>query len=576
MNITLLRRFTIRVRMIGAIGVVLGLLLAVGGVGVFGLMRTTAVIDHFVASTHRDTVALSALHAAVGDFRRYEKDVMLNLADAEKVAASKAEWAKSVDVARARAKALQVDQNDEGSVHAKRVGELIDDYQIKAALVWAQLDAAKFAGPADVNKAFGGANKAAQTAETELAALDEHLKKEAQADDVERQSVQRQSFAMFAAVLVLSVLFMVPATLANMVSICRPLDQARAHAERIAGGDLSGEVDDQGRDESAQLLHALRDMQAALRRLVGDVRQSTESIDTAAAEIATGNTDLSQRTEQTASNLQQAAGSLHQITGSVRQTADSAAQANQLAASASSVAVRGGEVVAQVVATMGEIETSSRRIADIIGTIDGIAFQTNILALNAAVEAARAGEQGRGFAVVAGEVRTLAQRSAEAAREIKTLIGASVERVEAGTRLVQDAGSTMGEIVTSVRRVTDVIGEITASSTEQSQGISQVNTAVTQLDQMTQQNAALVEQSAAAAESLKEQASRLVKVVAAFRIDAAGAIAARRAPAIQRPARPATAPEHAAPAREAIARASGGLSAPAAAAAGNDGDWETF
>ena len=269
---------------------------------------------------------------------------------------------------------------------------------------------------------------------------------------------------------------------------------------------------------AGSLLAGLETMIQAMRSTLLQVRHSTDSISTASAEIATGNQDLSQRTEQTASNLQQAASSIEQLTGTVKQSADSARQANQLASSAAEVAARGGSVVSQVVSTMNEINASSKKIADIIGVIDGIAFQTNILALNAAVEAARAGEQGRGFAVVAAEVRSLAGRSADAAKEIKTLIGASVERVEAGSRLVADAGSTMTEIVGSVQRVSDIIGEITAASAEQSEGISQVNSAVTQLDQMTQQNAALVEESAAAAESLKQQAGSLAQVVGTFRL----------------------------------------------------------
>ena len=261
----------------------------------------------------------------------------------------------------------------------------------------------------------------------------------------------------------------------------------------------------------------------SIERSISQVRASADSINTASIEIATGNQDLSTRTEQTASNLQQAASSMVQLTGTVKQSADSARQANQLASSAAEVAQRGGSVVAQVVSTMDEINTSSKKIADIIGVIDSIAFQTNILALNAAVEAARAGEQGRGFAVVASEVRSLAGRSAEAAREIKGLIGASVEKVDAGSRLVADAGQTMTEIVSSVQRVTDIIGEITAASSEQSDGIGQVNQAVSQLDQMTQQNAALVEQSAAAAESLREQAASLARVVGTFQLDLHGA-----------------------------------------------------
>jgi methyl-accepting chemotaxis protein len=291
-------------------------------------------------------------------------------------------------------------------------------------------------------------------------------------------------------------------------------------AEKLVAAD--GTIDFRAARIDSQAPSTLR-MLDALQRIessIATVRASTDSIATASHEIAQGSGDLSQRTEVTASNLQQTASSMEQLTGTVRQSSDAAAQANQLASSASSVARRGGEVVAQVVSTMDEINTSSKKIADIIGVIDGIAFQTNILALNAAVEAARAGEQGRGFAVVAGEVRSLAQRSAEAAKEIKSLIGTSVDKVEAGSRLVSDAGATMNEIVSSVQRVTDIIGEIAAAAAEQGQGIGQVNTAVVQLDSMTQQNAALVEQSAAAAESLKEQAERLQQVVSTFSVAA--------------------------------------------------------
>jgi len=301
-------------------------------------------------------------------------------------------------------------------------------------------------------------------------------------------------------------------------AIAGPLRQLVRQAERIGQGDLSQVASSARNDEIGEVQRALEAMREALARALAEVRHSADSIQTASAEIATGNADLSQRTEQTASNLQQAASSMSQLTGTVRQSADAASTANQLAGSAAQVAQRGGAVVGQVVSTMDEINTSSKKIADIIGVIDGIAFQTNILALNAAVEAARAGEQGRGFAVVAAEVRSLAQRSAAAAREIKGLIGASVERVETGARLVQDAGATMDEIVASVGRVSDIIAEISASTVEQSQGIGNVNTAVTQLDQMTQQNAALVEESAAAAESLKDQAVKLSQVVGGFRL----------------------------------------------------------
>ena len=302
-------------------------------------------------------------------------------------------------------------------------------------------------------------------------------------------------------------------------SITGPLSRAEAMARTIAQMDLTDRpASSYANDETGRLLRSIDTMRGALTDTLHQVRVVVDGISTASSQIASGNQDLSARTEHAAGNLEETAAAMEQLTATVRHSADSALQANQLAASAGAVARRGGEVVAQVVTTMDEINASSRRIADITGVIDGIAFQTNILALNAAVEAARAGEQGRGFAVVATEVRSLARRSAESAREIKALIGVSVDKVEAGARLVVQAGSTMDEIVASVQRVGDMIAEITAAATEQSAGIGQVNVAVTQLDQMTQQNAALVEESAAAAESLREQAQRLSGVVATFRL----------------------------------------------------------
>ncbi|MGM9483819.1 methyl-accepting chemotaxis protein [Roseateles sp. NT4] len=371
--------------------------------------------------------------------------------------------------------------------------------------------------------------------------------------------------------------------------VAQPLASLQKAVGAIADGDLSQSVSSTRNDEIGSLIQDTESMRQRLASTIGTVRNSVDSIGTASTEIATGNLDLSQRTEQTASNLQNAASSMSELTGTVRQTADSARTANQLVQSAVSAATRGGEVVGQVVTTMDEINAASKKISDIIGTIDGIAFQTNILALNAAVEAARAGEQGRGFAVVAGEVRSLAGRSAEAAKEIKALIGNSVERVENGARLVQTAGTTMGEIVSSVQRVQDIIGEISSAATEQSEGIASVNTSVVQLDQMTQQNAALVEESAAAAESLKEQAQRLVEAVAVFRVSGSEShrvSAPRPAPAPVTASKPAAA-KPAAPAPKAAtprpappaakpAPVSAPRPAPAPAAATDEGDWETF
>jgi len=367
-------------------------------------------------------------------------------------------------------------------------------------------------------------------------------------------------------------------------SITRQLGGEPAYAadvvKRVADGNLTKEIATRDGD-STSLLAWMKKMQENLRGIVGEIKESTETIGTASSQIAQGNADLSQRTEEQASSLEETASSMEELTSTVKQNAENAKQANQLAAGASDVAVKGGAVVKQVVDTMSAISESSKKIADIIGVIDGIAFQTNILALNAAVEAARAGEQGRGFAVVASEVRNLAQRSAAAAKEIKALIGDSVEKVGTGTKLVDEAGQTMQEIVSSVKRVTDIMAEITAASQEQSSGIEQVNTAITQMDEVTQQNAALVEEAAAAAESMQEQAEQLAQAVSVFKLDheAAGAIA--RVPA---PKRESTAQTHRAsvtPLKRKLAPvklAAANADAPRAkkVAGGGDEEWKEF
>jgi methyl-accepting chemotaxis protein len=374
-------------------------------------------------------------------------------------------------------------------------------------------------------------------------------------------------------------------------SITAPLRRAVVVAESVAQGDLNTQIDVSGQDETAELMRALKAMTDSLTRVVSEVRSNSESVATASAEIAQGSQDLSQRTEEQASALQQTASSMEQLGTTVTQNADNARQANQLAKGAARVAAEGGQVVAEVVQTMKGINDSSRRIADIIGVIDGIAFQTNILALNAAVEAARAGEQGRGFAVVASEVRSLAQRSATAAKEIKSLISASVEQVNQGSDLVDKAGATMQEVVSSIQRVTDIVGEISTATTEQSSGVTQISDAVGQMDQATQQNAALVEQTAAAAESLKSQAAQLVQAVSVFNLNTqhdfrsqqTGAEAASIAKAALQRVAHASAARPTASAARSSARPAGNASAPASSApqpsqatASAKDDWTSF
>jgi methyl-accepting chemotaxis protein len=488
----------------------------------------SALASHAAISTvtelfdKADTTAqrVGALRESMASVRRYQAEMMATaVSNPTGVEPLHAAWKKEIGALNAGGEELvqsfPADKALSGLVAKQK--KLLADVSEVIEPIATQLQDAKM----DAAAALAYAQKANESLDAAQANLTAILKsRQAVAADIRGELAHDsliESMARLGLVGVTLAIFL-PLMWVTLRSICNPLDQAVSVASRIAGGNLGSRIDVEGKDEAARLMKALADMQAALRGLVGQVRESSESIQFASSEVASGNLDLSQRTELTAGNLQRTASSVEQLTTTVRQSADSAHTANQLASSAAEVAARGGDVVSQVVSTMDDIHASSKKISDIIGVIDSIAFQTNILALNAAVEAARAGEQGRGFAVVAGEVRNLAQRSAEAAREIKTLIGASVDRVESGSRLVQDAGTTMTEIVASVQRVTDIIGEISAAATEQSQGIGDVNGSISELDQMTQQNAALVEQSAAAAESLREQATKLAGVVSTFRL----------------------------------------------------------
>ena len=526
----LMRAFSIRTRMIGAIAVVMALLALLGGAGMLGMLRIHAQSQDFITQSHAAVALLGQLRGELGNVRQHEKDMIIHYEKTEQVRMAKGQWDAAVDAAIQVAQQLEQVLPEEDRAHAQEVAGFLKAYRERFAPVARQLEDGGYDTATIANRMSERAIEQVANATAQMQQLERALAEDVQqAIDTQNSTAERTKWLFILAV-VLAIVVVVPLTLLNMVSICRPLVTARAMAQAIAGGDLAQRVAVQGRDEVADLQRALVDMQQGLAGLVSQVRDASGSIATASQQIAMGNQDLSARTEQTASNAQEAVASLSQLTATVQQTASSSQVASQLAATASGSAVRGGDVVQQVVGSMQDIAGSSRKIGDIIGLIDSIAFQTNILALNAAVEAARAGEQGRGFAVVAGEVRSLAQRSAAAASEIKQLIGASVAAVDGGVRQVEDAGRAMQEIVSGVQRVTDIIGEINAAASEQSAGIGQVNGAVGEIDRMTQQNAALVEESAAAAESLREQAARLSQVVQQFRLDGGDLLAGADAP----------------------------------------------
>ena len=524
---------------------------AVGGLGAWSLDRVVSAAATFITHDSAIRKTLAELHVTLHAARGNEKDVLISMDNAAEVERSATLWQK--DIARVRELSKAIDAKitlPESKQAMAEMTKRIDGYASGFELVLSRVRAQAFDNPAAARRMMARVQQDFVQAEGVLAGAGKMLDERSGALKDTLVASGQRALAIVTVVAVGGLAFGLLFGWRTRSAIVAPLSEAAALARSVAGGDLTRSVRSQRDDELGDLLAALSDMSARLASTIGEVRSASLQIGTASNEIAAGNGDLSVRTEQTASSLQQTAASVEQLAQAVRSNAESARQANQLALSASEVASRGGKVVDEVVATMGEITDGSRRIGDIIGVIDGIAFQTNILALNAAVEAARAGEAGRGFAVVAGEVRGLAKQSADAAREIKSLIEASVAQVDSGSRLVVDAGSTMKEIVASVQRVTDIIGEISAATGEQNGGIGQVNTAVGQLDRMTQQNAALVEQSAAAAASLQSQAERLTTTVSTFRtgdaapnrvmasVPATPAAAAKRIQADKAPAGP--------------------------------------
>ncbi|CAM3814172.1 methyl-accepting chemotaxis protein [Roseateles saccharophilus] len=512
-------QFPIRARL-AAVGVLAGLgMLLIGGSGLLAQSDAREQLKRFVDNDVEALAQLSNARAAVGNLRRYEKDTLINMADAQTVAKYRKDWEEAEAKARAAldkaatlklsAEILTEVAGAQGALKAYREG-----FQPFAERV----AKGEFPDTAEANKGMGAIKDPVRALDKELAALTKLIDSNSETQIAQIDARFASSRTGLIVLLVVAIVVLTLLLRANSQSILGSLRRAVNAAERIARQDLTGEVPVRGRDETAQLMKGMASMQDALVDVVRHVRGATDNIANASKEVAVGSQDLSTRTEQAASNLQETASAMEELTASVTHNAEAAARANQLAGDAAQVARRGGDVVTEVVATMGLISSSSHKISDIIGTIDGIAFQTNILALNAAVEAARAGEQGRGFAVVASEVRTLAQRSAEAAKEIKALITRSGENVDSGTALVAQAGETMQEINASIARVSGIVAEISHATSEQSTGIGQIGQAISRLDEMTQRNAALVEESAAAAQSLQQQADELSRSVAVFKL----------------------------------------------------------
>jgi methyl-accepting chemotaxis protein len=514
---TQMRRFTIRTRMRGAIAVVMVLLATVGGAGLYGMVFTQQALDAFRHHAYEELRSLNHLSQQLSAVRRHENTMVMQAGQAEAVGTAAEQWRSRVAAVREAAQAMLAGEEDADNALVRDLLTQLQGYEQGMAGAVPRLASGELAGPQAL-EALAPVLGGLQRMEDIGARLDQSLQAEATASADEQQEITQRTRLLFGLAVVVALLIVAPTTVLNEHAITSPLSRAVDVANGIAAGRLQQHIPTGGRDETADLMRALQAMQASLRSMVAEVRSSADSISVASSQIASGNMDLSSRTENTATSLQETASSVEQLTANVRQSAESANAANALAQGAARAAERGGRIVGEVVTNMGEIGATSRRINDITGVIDSIAFQTNILALNAAVEAARAGEQGRGFAVVAAEVRSLAQRSATAAREIKQLITTSGDTVASGTRLVEEAGAAMQEIQSSVQKVFETITEISRASSEQSTGIGQVNQAVNGLDQMTQQNAALVEQSAAAASSLEDQAQKLTRSMAAFQI----------------------------------------------------------
>ncbi|NBD19155.1 HAMP domain-containing protein [Aquabacterium fontiphilum] len=514
-----LRNFSIRSRLLICMGLVVVIGTIVGAGMSWQLLNLQHEFDAFAEQEFTATQRMARLAQSMSDLRGHERAAIINAGDSVSAEEEFKAWQAALTTSMQRADELaKAAPSDDVRQGAQALKDTLKSYGDSMRPTLELVASLALASAAEAYQSSGPAREHAVAAEAATDKLNDRVTELAEARRDKAKSAVTQAIVSLWALLLSPGIIFLPLMGLTILSITGPLRRAEDITQAIAHGDLTRDIAPRGRDEIARLMSSMKTMQDGLREMVASVRESSESMLTASTEIAAGNQDLSNRTEQTASNLQAAASSMDQISKTVEHSADAATEANRLADTASSQAANGGDVVESVVSQMEQISQASRQISDIIGVIDGIAFQTNILALNAAVEAARAGEQGRGFAVVAGEVRSLAQRSAEAAREIKALIGKSVERVEVGSQKVREAGSVMTEIVSSIQRVTQAMGEIAEATRQQSAGIGQVTHSVTELDHMTQQNAALVEQSAAAADSLRQQARDLAQAVQRFRL----------------------------------------------------------